>query len=130
MTPPPRGRASPLTPRASTAFRAGTAAATMDAMTNEQSPPPLYEDDDDDEYGYGQPAAEPQPQVSSAIAVIRIIAVLGMGLCVSFGLFMTLVGVKGVLIGVPIILLAIPCYYGMQFAERLASRGEKAAGGS
>jgi len=102
----------------------------MDAMTNEQSPPPLYEDDDDDEYGYGQPAAEPQPQVSSAIAVIRIIAVLGMGLCVSFGLFMTLVGVKGVLIGVPIILLAIPCYYGMQFAERLASRGEKAAGGS
>ncbi len=102
----------------------------MAAMTNEQSPPPLYEDDDeDDEYGYGQPAAEPQPQVSSVIAVIRIISVLGMGLCVSFGLFMTLVGVQGIIIGIPIILLAIPCYYGMQFAERLAARSEKAADG-
>ena len=33
---------------------------------------------------------------------------------------------KGVIIGIPIILLAIPCYYGMQLAERLAAREEKA----
>jgi hypothetical protein len=70
--------------------------------------------------------ADPVPQVSSLIAIIRIIAVLGMGLCISFGLFIMLVGVKGVLIGIPIILLAIPCYYGMQFAEKLA-RGSEAA---
>jgi hypothetical protein len=77
-------------------------------------------DDDFDE----EDAAEPVQQVSSYIAVIRIIAVLGMGLCVSFGLFISLVGLKGVLIGIPCMLLAIPCYYGMQFAERLASREE------
>lgn len=70
--------------------------------------------------------AEPVPQVSSLIAIIRIIAVLGMGLCISFGLFIMLVGVKGVIVGVPIILLAIPCYYGMQFAEKLARRSEAA----
>lgn len=65
---------------------------------------------------------EPLPQVSSLIAIIRIIAVLGMGLSISFGLFIMLVGVRGVLIGIPIILLAIPCYFGMQFAEKLANR--------
>ncbi|MDP9238337.1 MAG: hypothetical protein M3P30_13260 [Chloroflexota bacterium] len=69
--------------------------------------------------------AEPVPQVSSYIAIIRIVAVLGMGLCVSFGLFIMLVGLKGVIIGIPIILLAIPCYYGMQVAERLAAREER-----
>jgi hypothetical protein len=69
----------------------------------------------------GEPVA-PVPQVSSLIAIIRIIAVLGMGLCISFGLFIMLVGLKGVLLGIPIILLAIPCYYGMQFAEKLANR--------
>ena len=84
--------------------------------------PAVDDDDDDDEYDYERPAAEEVPQVSSYIAIIRIIAVLGMGLCVSFGLFLTLVGLKGIIIGVPIILLAIPCYYGMQFAERLAMR--------
>ena len=67
---------------------------------------------------------EPVPQVSSMIAIIRIIAVLGMGLCISFGLFIMLVGLKGVIIGVPLILLAIPCYYGMQFAEKLARRAD------
>lgn len=67
-------------------------------------------------------AAAPVPQVSSLIAIIRIISVLGMGLCISFGLFIMLVGLKGVLIGIPIILLSIPCYYGMQFAEKLANR--------
>ena len=78
-------------------------------------------DDDDDLEDESAPAEE-IAQVSSYIAIIRIVAVLGMGLCVSFGLFIMLVGLKGVIIGIPIILLAIPCYYGMQIAERLATR--------
>ncbi len=78
--------------------------------------------DTDDELENEPSPAEELPQVSSYIAIIRIVAVLGMGLCVSFGLFIMLVGLKGVIIGVPIILLAIPCYYGMQIAERLAMR--------
>jgi len=82
------------------------------------------EDDEDFVYANEQPP-EPLPQVSSAIAIIRIVAVLGMGLCISFGLFIMLVGVKGVIIGIPIILLAIPCYYGMQFAERLATKEDR-----
>lgn len=97
----------------------------MDTTQHEQPPPVVEDDDDDDEFDYAPPAPEPLPQVSSYIAIIRIIAVLGMGLCVSFGLFMMLVGVKGIIIGVPIILLAVPCYYGMQFAERLARRAEQ-----
>jgi hypothetical protein len=72
--------------------------------------------------------AEPVPQVSSVIAIIRIVAVLGMGLCISFGLFIMLTGLRGVLVGVPLVLLAIPCYYGMQFAEKLARREEAEAG--
>jgi hypothetical protein len=118
----------------------------MTAMDIEtQQPPPIIEDDvdavevdavevdavevdavedDDDGIVIDDGAAEPAPQVSSYIAIIRIVAVLGMGLCVSFGLFLMLVGVKGIIIGVPILLLAIPCYYGMQFAERLALRAE------
>lgn len=79
---------------------------------------PDADDDLEDESAPG----EDVPQVSSYIAIIRIIAVLGMGLCISFGLFITLVGVKGVLVGIPVILLSIPCYYGMQLAERLAMR--------
>ena len=75
----------------------------------------------------GQPQEAPMPQVSSYIATIRIVAVLGMGLCVSFGLFIMLIGLRGVLIGIPIILLAIPCYYGMQLAEKLATREERSA---
>ena len=82
--------------------------------------PDLDEDDVIEEEG-----AEPVQQVSSVIAIIRIVAVLGMGLSVSFGLFISLVGLKGVLIGIPIILLSIPCYYGMQFAEKLATREER-----
>ena len=78
--------------------------------------------DDDDDLEDESAAAEEIPQVSSYIAIIRIVAVLGMGLCVSFGLFIMLVGVKGVIVGIPIILLSIPCYYGMQVAERLATR--------
>ena len=80
-------------------------------------------DDDADEFDeLEEDDAEVVPQVSSYIAIIRIIAVLGMGLCVSFGLFIMLIGLKGVIIGIPIILLSIPCYYGMQFAERLAAQ--------
>jgi hypothetical protein len=91
-------------------------AGVMDTETT-----PDIEDDDDDD-GFERTPADEIQQVSSYIAIIRIVAVLGMGLCVSFGLFLTLVGIKGVIIGIPIILLSIPCYYGMQFAERLAMR--------
>ena len=77
---------------------------------------------DDDDFEDASDPVDEIPQVSSYIAIIRIVAVLGMGLCVSFGLFIMLVGVKGVIVGIPIILLSIPCYYGMQLAERLAMR--------
>jgi hypothetical protein len=93
----------------------------MDVM--EQEPQTvIFEDGSEDTE---DTAAAATPQVSTLIAVIRIVAVLGMGLCVSFGLFIMLVGLKGVIIGIPIILLAIPCYYGMQFAEKLAQREER-----
>ncbi len=85
------------------------------------------EADDEEEFDYLPELPEPQPQVSSYIAIIRIVAVLGMGLSVSFGLFIMLVGVKGILVGIPIVLLAIPCYYGMQFAEKLATREQRNA---
>ena len=81
------------------------------------APPDIDDEDLEDESA----PAEEIPQVSSYIAIIRIVAVLGMGLCVSFGLFIMLVGIKGVIVGIPIILLSIPCYYGMQLAERLAT---------
>ncbi|MHB8376194.1 MAG: hypothetical protein ACYDEB_04490 [Dehalococcoidia bacterium] len=85
--------------------------------------------DDEDEFEDEDPVEEaaPGPQIPAYIAIIRIIAVLGMGLSISFGLFIMLVGLKGVLIGIPIILLSIPCYYGMQLAERLVARHEQAA---
>ena len=98
----------------------------MDRMTDDATPHQVIEFDDDDTPGAEK--SEPVIQVSSHIAIIRIIAVLGMGLCISFGLFIMLVGLKGVIVGIPIILLAIPCYYGMQVAERLAAREEKARG--
>ena len=91
-------------------------------MDTDQAPPGADLDDDDDELDDEFSPAEEIPQVSSYIAIIRIVAVLGMGLCVSFGLFIMLVGLKGIIIGIPIILLSIPCYYGMQLAERLATR--------
>ncbi len=78
--------------------------------------------DENDDLEDESATAEEVPQVSSYIAIIRIVAVLGMGLSVSFGLFIMLVGLKGIIIGIPIILLSIPCYYGMQVAERLATR--------
>jgi hypothetical protein len=81
---------------------------------------------DDDELA---PAEAPPtlPQVPSYIAIIRIVAVLGMGLCISFGLFLMLIGLKGVLIGLPLALLSIPCYLGMQLAERLVANREAGA---
>ena len=90
------------------------------------------EDEDADQLDYGDDDGEaaPQPapvQVPSYIAIIRIVAVLGMGLCISFGLFIMLVGLKGIIVGVPILLLSIPCYYGMQFAERLVAKHEQSA---
>ena len=95
----------------------------------EQAPPPeVAQVDDEVEYDY-QPAPDPvatQPQVSSSIAIIRIVSVLAMGLCVSFGLFLMLFGGYAVLIGGALVLLAIPCYFGMQLAERLAAREEGA----
>lgn len=87
------------------------------------APPPV--DDEDDDFTYLPLEPEPQPQVSSYIAIIRIVSVLAMGLFVSFGLFIMLAGVKGIIVGVPITLLAIPSYYGMQLAEKLATREEQ-----
>lgn len=98
-------------------------------MTDDATPHRIIETDEDDNVP-GAEKPEPVLQVSSYIAIIRIIAVLGMGLCISFGLFIMLIGLKGVIIGIPIMLLAIPCYFGMQLAERLAAREEKARGGA
>jgi hypothetical protein len=84
--------------------------------------------DEEGEYTYEPVVDAVEPvQVSSLVAIIRIVAVLAMGLCVSFGLFIMLVGLKGVIIGVPLVLMAIPCYYGMQFAERLANKAQAAS---
>ena len=96
-------------------------------MTDDAVPHHIIETDDGDNLP-GAEKPEPVLQVSSYIAIIRIIAVLGMGLCISFGLFIMLIGLKGVIIGIPIMLMAIPCYFGMQLAERLAAREEKARG--
>jgi len=81
---------------------------------------------DDEPFAYEREAAsaEPQPQVPAYIAIIRIISVLGMGLCISFGLFIMLAGLRGVIIGIPILLLSIPCYLGMRLAERLVGADE------
>jgi hypothetical protein len=78
--------------------------------------------DDEVDYDYTPEAdaADAAPQVSSYIAIIRIVSVLVIGVCVSFGLFMTLVGIEGLIIGLPLIALAVPVYYAMQFAEKLA----------
>jgi hypothetical protein len=85
--------------------------------------------DDDIEYDYSPEVAAPadQPQVSSLIAIIRIAGVLAMGLCVSLGLFLMLIGVDGVIIGVPLVVAAVPVYYGMQLAERYAARHDAEA---
>jgi hypothetical protein len=93
----------------------------------ERTPPPAAAAppvDDEADYDY-TPEADPvdaAPEVSSYIAIIRIVSVLIIGLSLSFGMFMTMVGKDGLIIGVPLILLAVPVYYGMQFAERLAAR--------
>ena len=94
--------------------------------TTESTAPPAVDDETDYDYTPAAEPAEPQPQVSSTIAIIRIVSVLAMGLCVSFGLFMMLIGLKGLIIGIPLVLAAIPCYFGMQLAEKLALREERA----
>jgi hypothetical protein len=80
--------------------------------------------DDEVEYDYAPASVAPaeQPQVSSPIAIIRIVGVLAMGICVSLGLFLMLIGIDGVIIGVPLVIAAVPIYYGMQLAERFAAR--------
>ena len=93
---------------------------TTDIETRQAGP--AVEADEDDGFGFETEAAEPAEQVSSVIAIIRIIAVLGMGLCISFGLFISLVGVKGLLVGVPTMLAAIPLFFLMQYAEKWAAR--------
>jgi hypothetical protein len=80
-------------------------------------------DEGDDGFGFETEAPEPVEHVSSAIAIIRIIAVLGMGLSISFGLFISLVGVTGLLVGIPTMLAAIPLFFLMQYAEKWAARG-------
>ena len=82
---------------------------------------PEVNDDTDYDYRPATAVADEPPQVSSAIAVIRIIAVLAIGFCVSLGIFLMLFGGKGIILGGVLILLAIPCYFGMQFAERIAA---------
>ncbi len=79
-------------------------------------------DDDDEVFPYEREAPPPAPQVSSYIAIIRIVSVLTMGVCMAAGLFIALFGLRGMLIGIPLFLMAIPCYYGMQLAEKLANR--------
>jgi len=96
----------------------------------EDTPPPPPIEEYDDGFGFETGAGEPTQQVSSLIAIIRIIAVLGMGLCLSFGLFISLFGLRGAMIGVPIMLLAIPMFFGMQWAEKWAQRGAGEAPGA
>jgi len=96
----------------------------MTAMERTQSPaaaPPPVDDEADYDYTPEADPADAAPEVSSYIAIIRIVSVLIIGMCLSFGMFMTIVGKDGLIIGVPLILLAIPVYYGMQFAEKLAA---------
>jgi hypothetical protein len=90
--------------------------------TELNAPGPADDEGYDDGFAFEAQNAEPVPQVSSLIAIIRIIAVLGMGLCISFGLFISLIGVRGLVIGIPILLLAVPCFFGMQWAEKWAQR--------
>jgi hypothetical protein len=78
--------------------------------------------DDDDDFTYEKEGPPPAPQVSSYIAIIRIVSVLTMGVCMSGGIFLSLLGLRGMMIGIPLFLVAIPCYYGMQIAEKLANR--------
>lgn len=99
----------------------------MNQLTGSQAAEVEFIDEADDDEPDGDPVAPEAPQVPAYIAIIRIVAVLGMGLSISFGLFIMLVGVKGIIVGVPIVLLSIPCYYGMQLAERLVARHESAA---
>jgi hypothetical protein len=92
------------------------------AETTVAETPPAVDDEIDYDYTPASAAPAEQPQVSSLIAIIRIVGVLAMGLCVSLGLFLMLIGIDGVIIGVPLVIAAVPLYYGMQLAERYAAR--------
>ena len=59
--------------------------------------------------------------------LVSVVSVLGIGLSISFGLFLMLAGLRGVIIGAPITLLSVPCYFGMRFAERLAAGDQPAS---
>src|SRR2546421_10429255 len=88
----------------------------------------IVEDDDDEEFAYERTEASvPVQQVPAYIAIIRIVAVLGMGVSIALGLLLMLAGLNGIIIGVPILLLSIPCYFGMRFAERLVGADEEPA---
>jgi hypothetical protein len=97
-------------------------------MSEQQTEAPPVALDEHGEYTY-EPVTEPVEavQVSSLIAIIRIVSVLAMGLLISFGLFIMLVGVRGVIVGVPMVILGVLCYFGMQFAERLANNAQATA---
>ncbi len=102
----------------------GSSAARMAAMERTQPPAsvsPAVDDEEDYDYTPEADPADAAPQVSSYIAIIRIVSVLIIGVSLSFGLFMTVVGKDGLIIGVPLILLTVPVYYAMQFAEKLAA---------
>ena len=88
----------------------------------------VEDDDDDEEFAYERTEAPPPvQQVPAYIAIIRIIAVLGMGVSIALGLLLMLAGLNGIIIGVPILLLSIPCYFGMRFAERLVGADDDPA---
>lgn len=89
-----------------------------------ETPPQAIPEHEDDGFGFETEPAEPVQQVSSLIAIIRIIAVLGMGLCISFGLFISLVGVSGMIVGIPLLLLSIPMFFLMQYVEKWAQRND------
>jgi hypothetical protein len=75
---------------------------------------------EDDDFTYEPAPLAEAEQVSSPIAIIRIVAVLAMGVSVSLGLFFMLIGGSALVVGSILILLAIPVYFAMQYAEKLA----------
>jgi len=88
----------------------------------------VEDDDDDEEFAYERmEAPTPVQQVPAYIAIIRIVAVLGMGVSIALGLLLMLAGLNGIIIGVPILLLSIPCYFGMRLAERLVGTDNEPA---
>ena len=106
-------------------FAVGYDQSVTTELQHSSAPEPIIEEDDDG-FGFETAPAEPAEPVSPLIAVIRIVSVLGMGLLISFGLFISLIGWKGLLVGIPCLVAAVPLFYGMQLAERLAQKQAKA----